>query len=81
MNVARRLTSLGRAARAEAGVKVRQPLARALVFLQAGSPMPPAGIVEDELNVDVLEYGTELAEVSCPTFEPWDLVLVRRSRS
>ena len=63
MNVARRLTSLGRAARAEAGVKVRQPLARALVFLQAGSPMPPAGIVEDELNVDVLEYGTELAEV------------------
>ena len=63
MNVARRLTSLGRAARAEAGVKVRQPLARALVFLQSGSPMPPEGIVEDELNVDLLEFGTELAEV------------------
>ena len=67
MDVARRLTSLGRAARADAGVKVRQPLGRALVFLGTGSPLPPAGIVEDELNVDVLEYGSELAEVL--TFE------------
>jgi isoleucyl-tRNA synthetase len=63
MDVARRLTSLGRAARAEAGVKVRQPLARALVFLAPSSPLPPAGVVEDELNVDVLEYGRELADV------------------
>jgi isoleucyl-tRNA synthetase len=67
MAVARRLTSLGRAARAEAGVKVRQPLARALVFLPASSPLPPAGVVEDELNVDRLEYGRELADVL--TFE------------
>jgi isoleucyl-tRNA synthetase len=63
MDVARRLTSLGRAARADAGVKVRQPLSRALIFLAPSSPLPPAGIVEDELNVDVLEYGRELAEV------------------
>jgi isoleucyl-tRNA synthetase len=63
MEVARRLTSLGRAARADAGIKVRQPLSRALVFLAAGDVMPPPGIVEDELNVDELEYGTELAEV------------------
>ena len=63
MDVARRLTSLGRAARADAGIKVRQPLSRALVFLPAGVTMPPAGIVEDELNVDELEYGSELAEV------------------
>lgn len=63
MVVARRLTSLGRAARAEAGIKVRQPLARALVFLPSDAPRPPASVVEDELNVDVLEYGTELAEV------------------
>jgi isoleucyl-tRNA synthetase len=67
MAVARRLTSLGRAARAEAGVKVRQPLARALVFLPASSPLPPSGVVEDELNVDHLEYGRELADVL--TFE------------
>ncbi len=63
MAVARRLTSLGRAARAEAGIKVRQPLARALVFLPADAPRPPADVVEDELNVDVLEYGAELADV------------------
>ena len=63
MAVARRLTSLGRAARAEAGVKVRQPLARALVFLPTNSPHPPTGVVEEELNVDHLEYGQELAEV------------------
>jgi isoleucyl-tRNA synthetase len=63
MDVARSLTSLGRSARADAGIKVRQPLSRALVFLPAGVARPPAGIVEDELNVDVLEYGSELAEV------------------
>jgi len=63
MAVARRLTSLGRAARAEAGVKVRQPLSRALIFLAPSSPLPPAGVVEDELNVDELEYGRELADV------------------
>jgi isoleucyl-tRNA synthetase len=63
MAVARRLTSLGRAARAEAGVKVRQPLARALIFMPVNAPRPPAGVVEDELNVDRLEYGSELAEV------------------
>ena len=51
MEVARRLTSLGRAARSEAGVKVRQPLSRALVFLPPGSPAPPPGIVEDESSI------------------------------
>ncbi|MBV8463543.1 MAG: isoleucine--tRNA ligase, partial [Acidimicrobiales bacterium] len=55
MALARRLSSLGRAARAEAGVKVRQPLSRALVHLPAGSAEPPPGIVEDELNVDRVE--------------------------
>ena len=63
MDVARRLTSLGRAARSEAGVKVRQPLSRALVFLPPGSPEPPAGIVEDELNVDRLDDAGELSDV------------------
>lgn len=63
MDVARRLTSIGRAARAEAGVKVRQPLRRALVFLPAGAVTPPAGIVEDELNVDGLEFMEETGGV------------------
>ena len=63
MGLARRLSSLGRAARAEAGIRVRQPLARALVYLPPGSPTPPAGVVEDELNVDVVEAIDELGDV------------------
>ncbi|HUE07897.1 MAG TPA: class I tRNA ligase family protein, partial [Acidimicrobiales bacterium] len=63
MALARRLTSLGRAARSEAGVKVRQPLARALVFLPADSPDILRDIVADELNVDEIDTGDELSEV------------------
>jgi isoleucyl-tRNA synthetase len=63
MGLARRLSSLGRAARAEAGIRVRQPLARALVYLPPGSPTPPPGVVEDELNVDVVEAIDELSDV------------------
>ena len=63
MEVARRLTSLGRAARSDAGVKVRQPLARVLVFLPPGSAAPPAGVVEDELNVDALDDAADLSDV------------------
>lgn len=63
MDVARRLTTLGRAARADAGIKVRQPLRRALVFLPSTTPLPPSGVVEEELNVDLLEFSAELADV------------------
>ncbi|MGO8872677.1 MAG: isoleucine--tRNA ligase [Acidimicrobiales bacterium] len=63
MALARRLASLGRAARSEAGVKVRQPLARALVYLPPGSPTPPPGVVEEELNVDRVEATGELGDV------------------
>jgi len=63
MATARELVSLGRAARSEAGVKVRQPLRRALVFLPPGTPAPPEGIVEDELNVDALDFSEELTRV------------------
>ena len=63
MALARRLSSLGRAARSEAGVKVRQPLARALVYLPPDSPVLPSGIVEDELNVDRVEVTAELGDV------------------
>jgi isoleucyl-tRNA synthetase len=63
MALARRLSSLGRAARGEAGVKVRQPLARALVFLPSGSPPLLPGLVEDELNVDEVVLTDELGEV------------------
>ncbi len=63
MALARRLTSLGRAARSEASVKVRQPLRRALVFLPAGSPEILRDIVADELNVDEVDTADELSEV------------------
>jgi isoleucyl-tRNA synthetase len=63
MALARRLTSLGRAARSEAGVKVRQPLARALVFLPADAPAILRAMVADELNVDEIDTADELSEV------------------
>jgi isoleucyl-tRNA synthetase len=63
MELARRLTSLGRAARSEAGVKVRQPLSRALVFLPASSPAILHEIVAEELNVDEIDVADELEEV------------------
>ena len=63
MALARRLTSLGRAARSEASVKVRQPLARALVFLPADAPDILRDIVADELNVDEIDTADELSEV------------------
>jgi isoleucyl-tRNA synthetase len=63
MDLARRLTSLGRAARSEAGVKVRQPLARALVFLPSDSPAILHDLVSEELNVDAIDITDELTEV------------------
>ena len=63
MELARRLTSLGRAARGEAGVKVRQPLSRALVFLPPGAPAILRDIVAEELNVDEIDMADELGEV------------------
>jgi isoleucyl-tRNA synthetase len=63
MALARRLTSLGRAARSEASVKVRQPLKRALVFLPAGAPEILRDIVADELNVDEIDTAEDLSEV------------------
>ena len=58
MALARRLVELGRAARAEAKVKTRQPLRRALVGvvgLRRGSPRSCAREVADELNVGAIE--------------------------
>jgi isoleucyl-tRNA synthetase len=53
---ARRLVALGRSARTDAKVRVRQPLARALL-LHAGTPLPDdvRSEIAAELNVKVLE--------------------------
>jgi isoleucyl-tRNA synthetase len=70
----RTLVSLGRAARSQAGVRVRQPLARLRVASQNGTAgagvaplaaLPPELVadVRDELNVKQLEVASDLAEV------------------
>jgi isoleucyl-tRNA synthetase len=70
MNLARRVVELGRAARAEAKVRTRQPLARALVGSPAWSSLPEAlrDEVATELNVAVVDSlaaaGADLVEHS-----------------
>lgn len=69
MATARRIVELGRAARAESGVKTRQPLGRALVSSPtwAGLSADLQSEIADELNVHALEaLGTssDLVEVS-----------------
>ena len=60
MVLARRLVSLGRAAREEARMKVRQPLSRALVLADAPLPAEIVAEVANELNVRVVERVTTL---------------------
>ena len=66
MAVARELVSLGRAARGEAGIKVRQPLRRAIVFLPPGTPPPPAG----HRGGRAQRRPTSSTPTSCPTCSP-----------
>jgi isoleucyl-tRNA synthetase len=63
MAQARRLSSLGRAARGQANVKVRQPLRQALVAIPPGSPIVLADIVADELNVRQVVLAENFADV------------------
>jgi len=57
MTLARTLVSLGRAARADAKLGVRQPLPRAIALLTAGEALRDdvAREIKDELNVKLLE--------------------------
>lgn len=68
MDLARRVASLGLGARGSANIKVRQPLARALVHTGEGTAQPELSpelteIVVDELNVKSLEYVGEAGEL------------------
>ena len=72
MALVRRLVELGRAARAESGVKTRQPLGRALVSA-AGWPSVSAELrreIADELNVLVLDDLHEADAVIEVTVKP-----------
>jgi isoleucyl-tRNA synthetase len=62
MEAVRRTVELGRAARAQAGVKVRQPLRRAIVVAndaEREAISARGGIVTSELNVKELEFVAE----------------------
>jgi len=63
MALARRLVALGRAARGEARLKVRQPLRRALLLVPGAGRLSPevASQVSEELNVKSLEIVESLA--------------------
>ena len=65
MTLARQVVSLGRAARIESKLKVRQPLRRALVLLPGGAELsaPVNAEVADELNVKQLEPIADLEEL------------------
>ena len=63
MELARSLVSLGRSARAHAGVRVRQPLRRALVALPPDSPRLLEDLVAEELNVDTVVRADRLSEL------------------
>ena len=65
MALAMRVASLGRSARASADVKLRQPLAKALVHLEKGGAWSDAlaDIVVNELNVRQLDLVEEASEL------------------
>jgi isoleucyl-tRNA synthetase len=73
MALARRLTSLGRSARTEAQVRVRQPLRRALIVAPASDAAEVAGlesVIAEELNVKEVEVARGLEELVTYTVKP-----------
>ncbi|HEX9765137.1 MAG TPA: DUF5915 domain-containing protein, partial [Nitriliruptorales bacterium] len=71
--IARRVVELGRQARNESGVKVRQPLARALVTVPAKERDGLRRLLDDvadELNVRTVELSDGTGELVSRTLEP-----------
>ena len=70
--LAMKLSSLGRAARSQAGIKVRQPLAGALVSLTSTMEKPSLGRVEpqvmEELNIKGLEVVDSADDLERPGY-------------
>jgi isoleucyl-tRNA synthetase len=66
MNLLREIASLGRAARADAKLKVRQPLEGVKVILSDASPLPwlesHARLLQEELNVRRIDYAQDAKE-------------------
>ncbi len=73
MAAARELASLGHSARSEARVKVRQPLARAVLLVPWDLRDAVEDVTEllaDELNVDELEFAEEVGDLVRVTLRP-----------
>ena len=73
MGLVRKLVALGRAARTEAKVRVRQPLARALVVLPSGEVDDLHGledVMAEELNVRSIEVASGLEDLVSYTVKP-----------
>lgn len=63
MNAVRQIVEAGLAARAAAGVKIRQPLASYSTSLVTSLPAEYAAIVTDELNIGELKFGADALDV------------------
>ncbi len=73
MTLVRRLVALGRAARTEGKVRVRQPLARALIVLPAAEVSDLEGLqglIAEELNVKTIEVARGLEELVTYSVKP-----------
>jgi isoleucyl-tRNA synthetase len=73
MRLVRRLTTLGRSARTDAKVRVRQPLAAAVLVLPAAEAGDITGLEEllaDELNVRAVEVARGVGELVTYTVKP-----------
>jgi isoleucyl-tRNA synthetase len=73
MALVRKLVTLGRSARSEAKVRVRQPLQRALIVVPAAETEalgPLEALVAEELNVKTLEHAAGLGELVSYTVKP-----------
>jgi isoleucyl-tRNA synthetase len=73
MAAARELASLGHSARAEAGVKVRQPLSRAVLLVPEDlqdAVEEIADLLAEELNVTELSYAEEAGDLVRLTLRP-----------
>jgi len=73
MTMVRRLVALGRAARTDAEVRVRQPLSRALLVVPSADASSLSGLedlVKDELNVKEVEIAGGLEELVSYSIKP-----------
>jgi isoleucyl-tRNA synthetase len=73
MGLVRKLVTVGRAARTEAGIRVRQPLSRALIVIpsrDAADLEGLEGLVADELNVKAIELARGVGELVSYTVKP-----------